>query len=68
MIHPVVAQFQAQAEVLDARASRDSLDEAMTTLAAWIDLARYRLTEDDLAVLVSVGGVLFREGLRRRLP
>lgn len=67
MIHPVIERFQAQAEVIDAQGSRDSVDEAVVRLAAWIGVAEDHLTEDDMAVLVEVGGILYREGLRRRL-
>lgn len=66
MIHPVIQRFEAQAELLDAQGSRESLDEAVVRLAAWIGLAQDHLTEDDMAVLMEVGGILYREGLRRK--
>jgi hypothetical protein len=67
MVHPLIGQFQTQAEVLDAQDSKESIDDALSTLAAWIELARDHLSEDGMTVLVSVGGVLYREGLRKRL-
>lgn len=68
MIHPLIGQFQAQAELLDAQASSESIDEAVVTLASWMDLARDRLSEDDMTVLISLGGILYREGIQRRAP
>lgn len=67
MIHPVIQQFEVQAQLLDVQESRASLDDAVVRLAAWIGLAEDHLTEDDMAVLVEIGGVLYREGLRKRL-
>jgi prefoldin subunit 5 len=66
MIHPLVRQFQAQAEVLEAQGSTESLDEAIATLASWMELAQDQLSDDDETVLISLGGILFREGLRKR--
>jgi len=66
MTHPTIKLFEQRAELLDLQASRWSLDDAISELAAWIDLARYKLTEDDMVVLGNVGGLLYREGLRRR--
>lgn len=64
--HPTIQQFQASAELLDLQASTAGLDDALAQLAAWMGLAADHLTEADLAVLVSIGGMLYREGLRRR--
>lgn len=66
MIHPVIQQFQAQAELLDAAGARDTLDDAVVQLAAWLQLAQERLTDDDITVLTNLGGLLYREGLRYR--
>ena len=66
VIHALVRQFQAQAEVLDAQGSTESLDEAIAMLASWMELARDHLSEDDQTVLISLGGILYREGLRKR--
>lgn len=66
MLHPMIQRFEAQAELLDMQASRESLDDAVVRLAAWVDLAQARLSEDDVVVLMEVGGILYREGLRRR--
>lgn len=46
--------------------SGQGLDDAIADLAAWMGLAADHLTEDDWAVLGGIGGVLYREGLRRR--
>lgn len=59
MLHPMIQRFEAQA-------SRESLDDAVVRLAAWVDLAQGMLSEDDMVVLMEVGGLLYREGLRRR--
>ncbi len=66
MLHPMIQRFEAQAELLDMQAARESLDDAVVRLAAWMDLAQGRLSEDDMVVLVEVGGILYREGLRKR--
>lgn len=66
MLHPMIQRFEAQAELLDMQAARESLDDAVVRLAAWVDLAQERLSEDDMVVLMEVGGILYREGLRRR--
>jgi hypothetical protein len=66
MIHPIVQLFEEHAVLLDMQRSRAGLDEAIAHLAAWMDLARDHLTEDDWAVLGEIGGVLYREGVSRR--
>jgi hypothetical protein len=66
MLHPVIHRFEAQAELLDMQAARESLDDAVVRLAAWIGLAQGKLSEDDMVVLIEVGGILYREGLRKR--
>lgn len=65
-VHPTVHLFQQLAELLDLQRNEAGLDEAISRLAAWMDLARDHLTEDDLTVLGEIGGMLYREGLRRR--
>ncbi|MBT2333639.1 hypothetical protein J7E49_06940 [Variovorax paradoxus] len=52
--------------MLDMQRSRASLNDAIANLAAWMELAREHLTEDDWAVLGEIGGVLYREGASRR--
>ena len=64
MIHPTINLFEQQAELLEIQGSAKGLDDAIAQLAAWMDLAD--LSEDDWAVLGEVGGILYREGLRRR--
>lgn len=65
-IHPTIHLFEQLAELLDLQRSEAGLDDAISRLAAWMDLAQDHLTEDDLTVLGEIGGMLYREGLRRR--
>lgn len=67
MLNPVIAAIQARAELLDIQQSPKNLDDALATLAGWIEMNQEELPEDDLAVLLEVGAVMYREGLRRRL-
>ncbi len=66
MIHPLIALFQQRAEILDMQGSKATTGDAIGMLAAWIEANQDRLTEDDLAVLGEIGGMLYRDGLRRR--
>lgn len=68
-IHPFIGLFEQRAELLDIQNVKPGvvIDEVMTKLAAWMTLAADHLTEDDLAVLGDIGGMLYREGLRRRM-
>ncbi|TDP78176.1 hypothetical protein EV672_1263 [Aquabacterium commune] len=52
--------------MLDLQGHQASLDDAIAQLAAWMDLASTRLSEDDLVVLMGIGAALYREGLRNR--
>lgn len=65
-IHPVIAAFEHQAKILDMTGDRQDADDAIALLAGWIDLAIEHLTEEDVSVLVNVGGLLFRDGLQRK--
>lgn len=65
--HPLIKLFEQRAELLDLQGSKAGLDDALAELAAWMDLAKSHLTEDDMAVLGEVGGILYREGVRRRM-
>lgn len=65
--HPLIDLFQSKAEVLDASGSKEGIDTAITLLAGWMDLAKSKLTEDDIAVLSDIGAILYRHGLARRL-
>lgn len=64
MNHPTIKLFEKTARLLDVQDSKKGLDDAIAQLAAWMDLAE--LSEDDWVVLVEVGAILYREGLRRR--
>lgn len=65
-VHPRIQAFQTYAELLDAQGSLARLDDAIADLAAWMELAAARLSEDDLVVLTTIGANLYREGLRLR--
>lgn len=67
LTHPTIEAFQAGAELLDLQDSKASLDDAIAQLAAWMDIAFSRISEDDRTVLTEIGAMLYREGLRRRL-
>lgn len=66
MTHPTIELFEQRAALLDVQGSSRGLDDAIADLAAWMGLAADHLTEDDWAVLGGIGGVLYREGQRRR--
>ena len=66
MTHPIIELFEQRAALLDLQGSDNGLDDALSDLAAWMALAADHLTEDDLAVLGGIGGLLYREELRRR--
>lgn len=67
-MHHLIEQFGHRAALLDLQRSDCGLDEAIANLAGWMELVGDQLSEDDMAVLVEIGGVLYREGLRRRMP
>lgn len=66
-IHPTIALFSHQAELLDIQGSKATADDAIGLLVAWMDACSDKLDEDDLAVLGEVGAIMYREGLRRRM-
>jgi len=66
MIHPIIQLFEERAMLLDMQRSTAGLDDAIANLAAWMELARDHLTEDDWTVLGEIGGMLYREGVSRR--
>lgn len=66
-MHPIIAMFQAQAEILDAQGTESTVEDAIWKLAAWMGLAMKDLHEDDVALLCEIGGILYRDGLRRRM-
>ncbi len=66
-VHHVIQQFQNQAEMLDALRTPQGLDDAISELALWMDLKQTELSPDDWTMLVNVGGLLYREGLRWRM-
>ena len=67
MVHPLIARFQAAAEQLDIQGDHATLDDAITRLAAWMNLATDHLTENDKVVLVEIGALMYRDGLQRRI-
>jgi len=52
--------------MLDMQGSKDTIEDAIGDLAAWIESCEDKLTEDDLAILAGIGGILYREGLNKR--
>lgn len=62
-----IRRFQNRALALDEQFSGRGMDDAIADLARWMDDAQARLSDDDRAALIEIGGVLFREGLRRRI-
>ena len=67
MDHPLIKRFEAGAELLEIQRDGASVEDAVIRLAAWMELAADHLTEDDEVVLVGIGAMLYREGLRGRL-
>ncbi|MEG0051668.1 MAG: hypothetical protein RR715_00250 [Comamonas sp.] len=65
-IHPTIQLFEQHAELLEMQGSKAGLDDAIVQLAAWMNLARPRLTEDDWTALCELGAMLYHEGMRRR--
>lgn len=63
--HPIIKQFEAHAELLDISGSAEAIDDAVVQLAIWMDTLE--LAEDDEALLCRIGGILYREELRRRM-
>lgn len=63
--HTIIKQFEAHAELLDISGSAEAIDDAVVQLAIWMDTLE--LAEDDEALLCRIGGILYREGLRRRM-
>lgn len=66
--HPLIALFASRAELLDIQDSAAGLDEAVALLASWMEVTEFDLSEDDMAVLCDIGGMLYRIGLQQRLP
>ena len=65
--NPIVEMFQQHAQLLDAQGARHTIDDAIWKLGAWMTVAQGDLSEDDMALLCEVGGILFNEGLRQRV-
>lgn len=63
--HPVIRLFRLHAETMDAQAEPHDADDAIVHLATWIDSVQHWLTEDDVSALTAVGGIMYREQLRR---
>ncbi len=64
---PIIGMFQQHAQLQDAQGANHTIDDAIWKLGAWMTVARGELSEDDMALLCEVGGILFNEGLRRRM-
>ena len=65
--HPVIQLFRSYADMLDSDAAPHDADAAIVQLATWIDSVQHWLTEDDVSALTAVGGIMYREQLRRRM-
>lgn len=65
--HPLIALFQAKAELMDVTDSPEGLDDAISLLVGWMAKVKHKLSEDDMTILSDVGAVLYREGLKRKL-
>jgi len=61
----IIALFEGQADLLDLSGDQSKTDDAIAQLAAWMELAGERLTEDDMVVLVGIGAVLYRDRLNQ---
>ena len=57
MIHPTIELFQQRAGLLNIQNSSEGLDDAIPNLAAWMNMARKHLTEDDWVGLAEIGGL-----------
>ena len=64
--HQIIDRFQQSAELLDLQRSKENLDDAISQFAGWMEMSSHALSEDDLAVLTRIGGILYRDGLQRR--
>ncbi|WP_089084287.1 hypothetical protein [Aquitalea magnusonii] len=65
--NPIIALFETQAQMLDVSDQQTNIDDAIVKLTTWLYLSQGVLSEDDMTLLVEVGGILYREGLERRL-
>lgn len=65
-MHHIIELFARRATVLEQEGSEKGLDDAIAELALWMDVTALRLSETDVVALGEIGGVLYREGLRRR--
>ena len=65
--HPIIQLFRSYADMLDSESAPNDPDEAIVQLASWIDSVQHWLTEDDVSALTAVGGIMYREQLRRRM-
>ena len=63
--HPVVSLFRGHAEKLDAAHAPRDPDDAIVKLARWMSINIKRLDAMDIEMLSEVGGIMYREQLRR---
>ena len=66
--HPNARLFELLSLMQELEGSRKGLDDAIAELAAWMELARDRLTDDDWVALGQIGAVLYRAAARTRVP
>jgi hypothetical protein len=53
--------FQQSSELLSLQKNKENLDDAISIFADWLFSTSYELTEDDLVILIKVGGIIYRE-------
>lgn len=63
----ILTLFNQSSELLIMQKSKEDLDDAINIFADWIGSCVHELMEDDLVVLTLVGGIMYREALKRRI-
>lgn len=64
---PIIAMFQQHAQLQSAQGAGHTIDDAIWKLGAWMSLVQGDLSENDMALLCEIGGILYDEGLRQRM-
>lgn len=58
-------KFASASKTTDHGDYLDSSDRALSLLANWVRENRSRLSNDDMAVLLEIGGVLYKQALAK---
>ena len=61
--HPITLIFENIAKHLDEDDDQSDIGDAIARLARWIDANKKQLSADDRRELLTIGGIMFREGL-----